>query len=117
MSSYRPDDGTLAHHAALDGGLCPVDTPERRMRTAAGILLALSFAYALAATMTLPHRLALVDAIGVFLAGAIPGLLVTLLLWMARPGVFGSALRRRVIGASLTGAMGVAALSLIAPHF
>ena len=113
--NIQSNDDALAHATIREAQLRPVVTPEQRMRTAAGLLLALSLTYALAATATLPHRLSLADACSVFLAGAIPGLLVTSLLWMAHPGLFGPVLRRRVIGVSLSAAMGVALLTLIAP--
>ncbi len=117
MNFHCPDDGALAHQAPLEAGLRPSDMPQWRVRAAAGLLLALSIGYAMAPTATLPHRLALAEAVSVCLAGAIRGLLVTSLRWMARPSVFGPALRRRAIGVSPAGAMGVAALSFIAPHF
>jgi hypothetical protein len=115
MSPFLPDDGALANKVVHEVPPHSAVVPEQRMRAAAGLLLALSLAYALTATATLPHRLSLADAISVFLAGAIPGLLVTVLLWMAHPGLFGPALRRRVLGVSLSGAMGVALLTLVAP--
>ena len=117
MNPFHPDDSVLPIKAILDAQLRPAEAPEARARAAAGLLLVLSLAYALAATATLPHRLSLADAISVFLAGAIPGLLVTSLLWLAQPGLFGPALRRRVVGVSLSGATGVALLSFVLPSF
>ena len=80
-----------------------------RCRVLSKVLLALSFAYALAATAMSPHHLSLIDAATVFWAGAVPGLLVTLLRWMARPGTFRRPVRQIMVGSTLAGAALVAA--------
>jgi hypothetical protein len=85
----------------------------RRGRATAVCLVAGALAYALVATAFLPHRLSLADAVDVFAAGAVPGLVVTLLLWMVRPGTFKLGVRTTLVGMSLTGAASVAALPLI----
>ncbi len=100
--------------AASDTATLRACLSSRRVRLAGG-LLAASVAYALAATALLPHRLALTDAADVFIAGAVPGLLVTLLLWMARPRTFDRRPRRILAGLSVSAAAAVALLSLIVP--
>jgi TRAP-type C4-dicarboxylate transport system permease large subunit len=57
------------------------------------------------------------DIIDVFIAGALPGLLLTLVLWVARPGVFDRRLRRRLIGVSLAGSAVVATIPLMTAGF
>jgi hypothetical protein len=42
---------------------------------------------------------------------------LTLVLWVARPGVFDRRLRRRLIGVSLSGSALVAAVPLMIPGF
>ena len=51
------------------------------------------------------------------IAGAIPGLVVTMLFWMARPGAFDRHLRRTLIGVTVSGAASVALLPLLIPSF
>ncbi len=53
------------------------------------------------------------DIIDFFIAGALPGLLLTLVLWVARPGVFDRRLRRRLIGITLVGSVVVATIPLM----
>ena len=90
---------------------------DRRMLHLARGLLAASVVYALAATAILPHRLSVSDAASVFVAAVVPGLLVTLLLWMARPMVFDRHLRRVLVGLSVCGAASVAFLPLLVRIF
>ncbi len=85
----------------------------RRRRVVSHALLAASFPYALTATAALPHRLSLTDAATVFSAGATPGLLVVLLLWMARPQTFDRPLRQAMVVVTLAGAALVAAAPCI----
>ena len=91
--------------------------PDRLARAVAGWLLAASVLYAAAATTLLPHKLPATDIIDVFIAGALPGLLMTLVLWVARPGVFDRRLRRRLIGVSLAGSAVVATIPLMTAGF
>jgi hypothetical protein len=91
--------------------------PDRLARAVAGWLLAASFFYVAAATALLPHKLLAPEIIDVFIAGALPGLLLTLVLWVARPGVFDRRLRRRLIDVSLSGSALVAAFPLMIPGF
>ena len=93
------------------------NVPDGLARTVAGWLLAASFFYVAAATTLLPHKLPATDIIDVFIAGALPGLLMTLVLWVARPGVFDRRLRRRLIGLSLAGSAVVATIPLMTAGF
>ena len=113
MNLFNADQSILPRAASSEASGPSSETSGRRARASALTLLVLSVAYALAASASLPHRLALGDAIGVFLAGAVPGLVLTLMLWMAQPGLFVQALRRRMIAVSLSGALCVAMLSLV----
>lgn len=114
-SPLRRENLSMNSIAASDTAAPRAGLSSRRTRLAAGGLLAASVAYALAATPLLPHRLALADAADVFIAGAVPGLRVTLLLWMARPRTFGRPLWHILVGLSVFGAASVALLSLIVP--
>jgi hypothetical protein len=91
--------------------------PDRLARAVAGWLLAASFFYVAAATTLLPHKLPATDIIDVFIAGALPGLLMTLVLWVARPGVLDRRLCRRLIGVSLSGSALVATVPLMVAGF
>ena len=91
--------------------------PDRLARAVAGWLLAASFFYAATATTLLPHKLPATDIIDVFIAGALPGLLMTLVLWAARPGVVDRRLRRRLIGITLVGSAVVATIPLMTAGF
>ncbi len=91
--------------------------PDRLTRTAAGWLLVASIFYAGATTGLLPHKLLATEIVDVFIAGALPGLLMTLVLWVARPGVFDRRLRRRLIGVSLAGSAVVATIPLMTAGF
>ena len=91
--------------------------PERLAKAVATWLLAASFFYAGAATALSPHKVPGTEIVDVFIAGALPGLLLTLVLWVARPGVFDRRLRRRLIGVSLSGSALVAAFPLMIPGF
>jgi hypothetical protein len=93
------------------------NVPDRLARAVAGWLLAASFFYVAAATTLLPHKLPATDIIDVFIAGALPGLLMTLVLWLARPGVLDGRLRRRLIGVSLSGSALVATVPLMVAGF
>ena len=93
------------------------NVPDRLARAVGGWLLAASVLYAAAATTLLPHKLPATDIIDVFIAGALPGLLMTLVLWVARPGVFDRRLRRRLIGISLVGSAVVATIPLMTAGF
>ncbi len=93
------------------------NVPDRLAPTVAGWLLAASVLYAAAATTLLPHKLPATDIIDVFIAGALPGLLMTLVLWVARPGVLDRRLRRRLIGVSLSGSALVATVPLMVAGF
>ena len=93
------------------------NVPDRLARAVGGWLLAASVLYAAAATTLLPHKLPATDIIDVFIAGALPGLLMILVLWAARPGVFDRRLRRRLIGISLVGSAMVATIPLMTAGF
>ena len=60
---------------------CPTGLPKPLQ----GWLLAASVLYAAAATTLLPHKLPATGIIDVFIAGALPGLLMTLVLWWHVP--------------------------------
>lgn len=96
----------------LTSGL-PTTPFARRREVIAVALLAASVLYAAIAAALLPHRLAVGDAAEVFLAGAAPGLLVTLLLCLSRPETIDRPLRHALIGISLSGAASVAILPLV----
>jgi hypothetical protein len=91
--------------------------PDRLARGVAGWLMTASILYAAAATALLPHKLPATDIVDVFIAGALPGLLMTLVLWVARPGVFDRRLRRRLIGVSMAGSAVVATIPLMTAGF
>jgi hypothetical protein len=93
------------------------NVPDRLAQTAARWLLVASIVYAGATTALLPHKLLATEVVDVFIAGAFPGLLVTVVLWVARPGVFDRRLRRRLIGVSLAGSAVVATIPLITAGF
>jgi hypothetical protein len=93
------------------------NVPDRLAQTAARWLLVASIVYAGATTELLPHKLLATEIVDVFIAGAFPGLLVTVVLWVARPGVFDRRLRRRLIGVSLAGSAVVATIPLITAGF
>jgi len=88
----------------------------RRLALVSCVLVVASIAYALAA-MLLPHRPTPSACAGTFIAGAVPGLLVTLLLWLARPGTVDRKLRRLLVGVTMSGAAAVALLPLLLPRF
>jgi hypothetical protein len=91
--------------------------PDRLARAVATWLLAASFFYAGAATALSPHKVPGTEIVDVFIAGALPGLLMTLVLWVARPGLFDRRLRRRLIGISLAGSAVVATIPLMTAGF
>jgi hypothetical protein len=91
--------------------------PDRLARAVAGCLLAASFFYAATATALPPLKVPATDIVDVFIAGAFPGLLVTVVLWVARPGVLDRRLRRRLIGVSLAGSAVVATIPLMTAGF
>ncbi len=93
------------------------DVPDQAVRAVAGCLLAASIFYAGATTALQPHALPATEIADVFIAGACPGLLVTIVLWVARPGVFDRRLRRRLIGVSLVGSAVVATIPLMTAGF
>jgi hypothetical protein len=93
------------------------DVPDGLARTFAGSLLTASMFYAAAATALPSHTLPAPEIVDVFFAGAVPGLLVILVLWAARPGLFDRRLRRRLIGVSLAGSAVVATIPLITAGF
>lgn len=80
------------------------------VRTLAPMLLLASAGYVLVAAASAPHRPAS-EAAAVFIAGAVPGLLVTLLLWLARPHAMSRPLRRAAVGVTLAGSALAAALT------
>jgi hypothetical protein len=104
-----------ASHLSVVHSACKV--PDRLARAVGGWLLAASVLYAAAATTLLPHKLPATDIIDVFIAGALPGLFMTLVLWAARPGVVDRRLRRRLIGITLVGSAVVATIPLITAGF
>jgi len=77
-------------------------------RAGTALLFMAALAYATAAALTLFHRLSWVETASVFSAGAMPGLTVTLLLWLARPRFYSQAIRKRLVFVSLAGAASVA---------
>ena len=97
LPSLRPTRKTVPNRQVQNAGLC---------------LIGASILYAAAAAAWLPHTLALGDAIDVFTAGALPGLLVTVLLWSIRPGAFERRHRLLCVGISLSAPAAVALASL-----
>ena len=94
--------------SSLPARSSPDACSSRRTRLAAMSLASASILYAAAAAAWLPHTLALGDAIDVFTAGALPGLLVTVLLWSIRPGAFERRHRLLCVGISLSAPAAVA---------
>ena len=88
-------------------------TSDRSPRIAAGTLLLASLLFAGAAATSLPSTPNFEDAAGVFCAGFVPGLLVILLLWFARPDLFPRRVRQSLVAVSLFGAGLVAVLPLV----
>ncbi len=103
---HKASDFSVNHSARI--------VPDRLARAVAGWLLAASFFYAAAATALLPQKVPATDIIDVFIAGALPGTLLTLVLWwVARPGLFDRRVRRRLIGVSLAGSAVVATIPVM----
>lgn len=85
-------------------------------RTAAALVVLAALVYAVVAAAP-GHSGVGSGALDVFLAGAVPGVLATLILWMSRPARFGRGLRSRMIAISLVAPAVVAYLPhLIAGH-
>lgn len=78
-------------------------TSDRSPRIAAGTLLLASLLFAGAAATSLPSPPIFEDAAGVFCAGSVPGLLVILLLWFARPDLFPRRVRQSLVAVTLFG--------------
>jgi hypothetical protein len=102
---HKASDFSVVHSACY--------VPDRLARAVAGWLLAASFFYVAAATALLPQKVPATDIIDVFIAGALPGTLLTLVLWVARPGLFDRRVRRRLIGVSLAGSAVVATIPVM----
>ncbi|MBN8908030.1 MAG: hypothetical protein J0H14_07040 [Alphaproteobacteria bacterium] len=82
-------------------------------RSAACVLLAVSIVYAVAGSLTVPQQPVPIDAAYVFFAGAIPGLLIMLLLLLGRPRSCDRQLRCSMVGLTVFGAAMIAALPFI----
>jgi len=89
------------------------NVPNRLAHAVAGGLLATSIFYAAAATTFLPPKLPASEIVEMLVAGTLPTLLVTLVLWVACPWCFDRRLRRQLIGVSLSGAAVVAIVLLM----
>lgn len=76
-------------------------------------LLICAVTYTAAAIASVPHHLALSDAVDVFAASAVPGVLVSMLLRLAQPTAFDRSRRRRLVGVSLSAAAIVAFAPLL----
>jgi len=87
--------------------------PVRPARTVAGCLLVAAILYAGIAATWRPQELQPNEVFGVFVAGAIAGLLLVLILWIARPHLFDRRLRRRLVAVSLCAAAMVASPPLL----
>ena len=87
--------------------------PGRPARIVAAGLLATSVFYAGIAATRLTGAIPPTEGLDVFIAGALPGLLLVLLLWISRPDLLDRRLRRRLIAISLGGAAIVASLPLL----
>jgi hypothetical protein len=77
-----------------------------------GVLLA-SVAYLTATTTFLPRIPDASAAIDVFLTAALPGLMVIMLLWAARPSVYGQRRRRTLVAVTLLGAAAASILPML----
>jgi hypothetical protein len=95
---------SIAPAAATPGGLGRLIAPG---------LLAASVLYSLATTAFLPPVTDASAAIDVFLAAALPGLIVVMLLWAARPAAFPKRRRRGLVAAALLASAAAAALPLL----
>lgn len=82
-------------------------------RAVTAFLFMAALAYAAAAALALPHGPSWAEAASVFSAGAVPGLTVTLLLWLARPHLYPRTIRKRLVCISLAGAAAIALTPLL----
>jgi hypothetical protein len=80
---------------------------------AAFVLVGVWILYAGTLAVLLSPPLKRLDACSLFLAGAVPGLLVTLLFWFLRPEKFDRRRCRTLIGISLSGAAAAALSPLL----
>ncbi len=87
--------------------------PGRAARIATACLMVAAISYAGIAATWRPQELPPADGLGVFIVGALPGLLLVLTLWKTRPDLFDRRLRRRLIAFSLGGAAAIASLPLL----
>ena len=87
--------------------------PGRPARIVAAGLLVTSVFYAGVAATWLPRAIPPTEGLDVFIAGALPGLLLVLLLWISHPDLLDRRLRRRLIALTLCGAAIVASLPLL----
>jgi hypothetical protein len=87
---------------------------QRRVALIPMILVVASLVYALAGVNFVSHLAPSAECMTVFIAGAAPGLLVILTLWIARPVNFGRSLRLALVAAVLSGAAFVSLLPLLA---
>jgi hypothetical protein len=89
-------------------GLC-----RQPARVVAACLLMAAIVYAGIAATWRPQELQPTEVFDVFIAGALSGLLLVLILWKARPHLFDRCLRRRLVVFSLCAAAMVASLPLL----
>jgi hypothetical protein len=76
-------------------------------------LLSASAVYVAATTMLLPRIQSASAAIDVFVAAVLPGLVVIMLLWAARPAAFPQRRRRALVTLILLGAAAAAILPML----
>jgi hypothetical protein len=81
---------------------------------ARGLLFA-SVLYFSATSMFLPHIAGARAAIDVFLAAALPVIMVIMLLWVARPVAFPKQRRRALVAATLLSSAAAATLPILVP--
>jgi hypothetical protein len=78
-------------------------------------LLSASVAYTVATTAFLPRIPELSAVIDVFLAAVLPGLMVIMLLWAARPAAYPQRRRRVLVAVTLLGAAAASILPMLFP--
>jgi hypothetical protein len=94
--------------------IVPATAPSSGLgRLIAPALLSASVLYFLATTASLPRVADASAAIDVFVAACVPGLLVVMLLWAARPAAFPPPRRRALVAVTLLGAATASILPML----
>ncbi len=95
---------------SLDPAAAPAS---RSVHLIAPGLVTVSVAYIAAASVTLPRIPDKSAAIDVFLAAFVPGMMVVMLLWAARPAAYPRRLRCALVAVTLAGAAAASILPML----